>query len=334
MQRLTFDTATWSELSAGAELIEGLDPDEAALERKFVADEMGEMLCDPDLTLYTAPQHMVASYETVDGFHQAYRLSSGAAYIALNLDDGHFKALRPPTDMQVWGDRNAAWRKNRDPAFAFAAIAIAAGTYFVGQSTEDWLNEGLSRCRLPEAARIRATALGKMEREVDGGAGAQDEALRAQLNAGLEAARARSQTDDQALVFSRSKAQKLPLPPDGRSRAGSVPLPLQHFRLCEVRPSRNAQAPVASGKGDRQLALCLSLGCPRTCWARLNLKPGTGAWRTVELAVRTAPAQTVYPFDRRWPAGGDLVERIVLPVVGCSAPARRVAPSCAEGARL
>lgn len=206
-------TATWSELSAGAELIEEMDPDEAALERKFVADEMGEMLSDPDLTLYTAPQRLVASYATVDDFDQAYRLSSAAAYIALNLDEGHFKALRPPADMSVWGDRNAAWRRNRDPAFAFAAIAIAAGTYLFGQSTDDWLNEGLSRCRLPEAAKIRATALGKMEREVDGGAGALDETLRAHLNAGLEVARARSQTDDQAVVFSRSKAQSLPLPP-------------------------------------------------------------------------------------------------------------------------
>ena len=65
-------TATWSELSTQFQTLSGLDHDDRMVEECFLRKEYGERLYAPELTLYSAPVHLLAHYAQLKNSVVAY----------------------------------------------------------------------------------------------------------------------------------------------------------------------------------------------------------------------------------------------------------------------
>jgi hypothetical protein len=113
-----------------------------------------EMFYDHELTLYSAPAHMVASRSGASDPIDAYRLAARAAGVALNFTRG--LELDPGLPARFArggaGAPDAVARITRlmerlDPGFLFAAIVVAAPRF--DGDDDAWLAAGLSGAGLP-----------------------------------------------------------------------------------------------------------------------------------------------------------------------------------------
>lgn len=206
-------TAVWSEMKTGFELAETLLDGADIVERRLIDQELRILLEDPDLTIYTAPARMVSYFASISDYRLVYQLAASLAYLCLNLRERDFNRLRVPPMMHVWGKRNDAWKRNMDPAYAFAAICVNAGRWTTDNNVESWIDGGLKKSGLPSAAALREAAGSAME--ADDNLPASLWILQGSylLTAGLASAKARLQGVDSALTMSLAIDEGLPLPP-------------------------------------------------------------------------------------------------------------------------
>lgn len=205
--------AVCSEFAATKEIAPANDAVSQRIEAARSDNDLKQMLNSADLTLYTCCARMLSHFSGIDDYGHIYNLAAKIAFICLNLQNVHFNALNPPALMAVWGKRNNASKTNQDPAFAFAAICIAAGRYSSSTGDDEWINRGLTRCCLPPSRKIFAQMLSGMERERPLEHSDFSETGQYLLDAGYQIAAARIAEADPALTIGRSLQHKLPLPP-------------------------------------------------------------------------------------------------------------------------
>lgn len=147
-------TATWSELSTQFQTLTALDKDEFRVEEYLLKNEYGERLYAPELTLYSAPVHLLAHYSKIQNSVEAYHLGALLSLVCLNLVGSHFRKLKVPTGLEPWGKRIDAFRKVQSRPFAFLCICMNAPIWTDTTAPMEWVNEALSNSGLPSYKEV------------------------------------------------------------------------------------------------------------------------------------------------------------------------------------
>lgn len=205
--------AIWAEIATGLEIAETKAAGEDAVEKALVEREIRDILRSPELTEYTAPVRLLSFYSRITNPLKAYEFCATVAQICLNLTEAHFRRIRHPELMNVWGERNKHWKMNRNCAFAFAAICIAAGELRNDEALYDWVERGLKRVNLPSLDRLRSDAIDAMRKVKKFPASAYSATGNYLLEAGLVCAELRMQTGSSAITPTSAIQHELPLPP-------------------------------------------------------------------------------------------------------------------------
>ena len=205
--------AMWSEMRTNFEIISALPKDERAMEGAMHSRHLLGCMYDPNLTLYTAPAHLLAFYAKVSDVSLAYHLSSEIAHIVLNLGPRHFEPLMPPELMSPWKGSFAGFKASHDCGFAFKVIASVGDQWQDGMDRMVWLNDALRRAGLPPAREILDEAASEMESYTPP---APDDPVNAAeaylLDIGRDILRSRS-NGDTALTPQRIASEGLPVVP-------------------------------------------------------------------------------------------------------------------------
>lgn len=131
-----------------------LDTDQKMVEEFLLQKEYGERLYTPELSLYSAPVHLLAHYANVKNSVLAYHLGSLLALVCLNLVGSHFRKLNTPKILEVWGARVSAFTKTQSRPFAFMCICMNAPEWDDEKTPIDWVNSALSKSGLPSYDEI------------------------------------------------------------------------------------------------------------------------------------------------------------------------------------
>lgn len=152
-------TATWSELSTQFHTLSALGPDEQTVEEFFLKREYGERLYAPELSLYSAPVHLLAHYAKVQNPVIAYHLGALLSLVCLNLVGSHFRKMSIPTGLEAWGARVSAFKRTQSRPFAFMRICMNAPAWSEEITPIDWVNKALSNSGLPSYDEILSHAV-------------------------------------------------------------------------------------------------------------------------------------------------------------------------------
>lgn len=152
-------TATWSELLTQLGVLVAMPDDERLVESYIMSKDHGKRLYDTNLSLYTAPVHLLAHYARIADPIVAYRLGAMLSLVCLNLVGSHFRKLKVPIDMHAWKDRFQAFLNAMHRPFAYKCICGNAPVWNDKQKPLDWVNEALLRSGLPSYGEILAHAV-------------------------------------------------------------------------------------------------------------------------------------------------------------------------------
>ena len=95
-------------------------------DRVFQHDTL-DRIYDPQLTMYSAPAHLLANIADLRETGETYERGARLAWIALNMSPSDFTALVYPDYLtEVAGPALEALRRNEDVGFAFACLAWGA----------------------------------------------------------------------------------------------------------------------------------------------------------------------------------------------------------------
>lgn len=228
--------AVWSELRTNVELISSTPSDEQAVERMLFQRERLGQLYHPDLTLYTAPAHLVAMAAQTTDVLAAYELGSLVAHVALNLSDEDFKSLVPPDRMKPWAELMGGFRSSKDRGFAYVAICLAGGAYDGSRSSAEWLDEALARVGLGSASSIYDTARQAMQESLQPEAeNLLDRAEQYLLSLGPAVFEARA-SGDTAVTPARLQGESLVVPPLFDANGDLIVVATAAFDLSRFRP--------------------------------------------------------------------------------------------------
>ncbi len=156
-------TATWSELRAGIGMLLSISEGERAVEQTLWTRERMSMLYEPQLTVYTAPAHMLARFLGATDILQVYERAAIIAHVALNLTSNHFELLRHPVAFAPFGERLGAFARAHNRGYAFAAMARHATDVKFDQPLIAWLAEILDRSGLPRHDNIMQAAFQRLD---------------------------------------------------------------------------------------------------------------------------------------------------------------------------
>ncbi|WP_331302956.1 hypothetical protein [Methylobacterium oryzae] len=157
--------AIWSEIATNYETLAGMTGIDKIIEEKEFHREQNHQLYHPDLTLYTAPAHLLAMTAKTKEVAAAYHLASRVAHLAMNLREDDFNRLEPPPSWEAWTGLFEGFKKSRDRGFAYGVICAWAEPWEEGQPSIAWLDEALRRAGLDSSTMIYAAALRQMKSE-------------------------------------------------------------------------------------------------------------------------------------------------------------------------
>jgi hypothetical protein len=123
--------------------------DEQRVEQALFIRERIAPLYDPQLTVYTAPVHMLAQFAGTTDVLRAYERGAVLAHIALNLTGPLFDILHHPSEFAPFEDRQAAFVRARHRGYAFALLAQHASATDIEQPLSDWIAAVLHAAGLP-----------------------------------------------------------------------------------------------------------------------------------------------------------------------------------------
>lgn len=158
-------TATWSELSTQYLTIGALPNDERMVENVFITREYGDRLYTPELTLYSAPVHLLAHYTGSKDAVGAYHLGALVALVCLNLVPSHFRRMKIPRGLEAWGRRVGAFVRGESRPFAFKCICMNAPGIAKSNSPIEWLNAALAASNLPSYDEILGYAASRLKED-------------------------------------------------------------------------------------------------------------------------------------------------------------------------
>ena len=146
-----------SELHTGIEFLIAESKSESELEFqiKHYSREKSGFLYDRDLTMYTAPAHLLSRFVGTKETILTYEYAAALANVALNMSDTHFNSLKHPDSFAEFGEqRLEAFQKSQDRGYAFAALAVQADRYDPKVSLSQWLDTALERSGLTSYAQF------------------------------------------------------------------------------------------------------------------------------------------------------------------------------------
>lgn len=147
-------TATWSELSTQFQTLSALPKDERIVDEHLLNKEYGDRLYAPELTLYSAPVHLLAHYAKINNSVDAYHLGSLISLVCLNLVGLHFRKLKTPSGLEAWGGRVSSFIRAQSRPFAFMCMCMNAPLWKNGMNPLEWVDQALSNSSLPSYAEI------------------------------------------------------------------------------------------------------------------------------------------------------------------------------------
>ena len=206
--------AIWSELITGTEIVSGMDPHLAAVERRLWQDQLLRNAYHPELTEYSAPAHMLSVQTASKDIMATYHAAALFNQIALNLPKELFEKIRHPESFEVFGDRNGHFRNRSNRGYVFAVLCYAAGPFPDSISEmSDWLDAALQQANLPRRDDIMDLAQQKLSH-----AGTMliasdySDAAAYLLETGEKWFKQRVSWKDPGLPFGRIYESKLPVP--------------------------------------------------------------------------------------------------------------------------
>lgn len=155
--------AMWSEMCTNFEAISALPDMEKQLEGVMYTRELLGYLYHPDLTLYTAPAHLLAHFARITDVGDAYKLASAVAHVALNMSAADFEKLMPPASMAAWEELFAGFKTSQDRGFAYAVICACGSHWKENDDVREWVDHALDSAGLGSSAAILAAAQASMQ---------------------------------------------------------------------------------------------------------------------------------------------------------------------------
>ncbi|MGI3901375.1 MAG: hypothetical protein ACRYGP_07955 [Janthinobacterium lividum] len=205
--------AVWSEIVSNREILSAMSADDRLIEEAIHRRERLSTLYSEEMTIYTAPVHMLAHYARITDVTTAYEFASAVSHLVLNLSVTDFASLRLPPTMRAWAALFPAFKRSANRGFAFGVICAHSRHWTLGTDVREWLDDALARAGLRPAHKIHQSAQCVMERRrATSGTGLLDEAERYLGEIGATVFRARS-AGDTSYILRRSQDEDLPVPP-------------------------------------------------------------------------------------------------------------------------
>jgi hypothetical protein len=139
--------AVWFELMMELGLCREMPEEEAALQRALINQKFTSLLYDPFLVEYLACVHHTANTLQITEAAKAFKVSSTAAGLALNMPPSRFQDLRTPEGFGPWQERIPALKQSYDRGYAFLALLANAAE----MEAEPTVNHLLRASGLPAA---------------------------------------------------------------------------------------------------------------------------------------------------------------------------------------
>lgn len=152
-------TATWSELSTHFHLVNSLKEDDRFVETQKLTQRFGKNLYTPELTVYSAPVHLLAHHTRMKNAAEAYHFSALLALTCLNLVGSHFRKLKVPRSFDAWGNRVASLKRNESRPFAFMVMCENGPRWEPGMPPWVWIDAALAASGLPSYQDILSHAV-------------------------------------------------------------------------------------------------------------------------------------------------------------------------------
>lgn len=151
--------AMWSELATQTQILALLADDERSAQTYMLNQEFLGRLYTEELTLYTAPVHLLAHFTSITNAALAFQLAALVSLVSLNLVGSHFRDLRPPTTLDVWRERFTNYRRSESIPFAYFVICSNGPKWTPDLSPESWLANALKSSGLPGYSEILGHAV-------------------------------------------------------------------------------------------------------------------------------------------------------------------------------
>jgi hypothetical protein len=206
--------AVWSEIRAGYEVLGTLVDGVRQVEQRIMDQELLSYLYAEELTLYTAPAHLLAHYTGITNVVLAYHLSSVVSHLTLNLLGTHYEMLQLPESMEIWAPLRDSFVARKNPGFAFAVICACSKRWADGVSLDQWLNSALQNAGLPTSVEILDAAGEELFRHAPAeGKDTFKDTLTYLLEIGISVFDVRRLNDDPSLTLGKALHWELPTPP-------------------------------------------------------------------------------------------------------------------------
>ncbi|GAA0594350.1 hypothetical protein [Paenochrobactrum glaciei] len=149
-----------SEYHALYSYIDGKVPEDQKIVTKYnTRTKLLQRLYEPELSLYSAPAHLLAHFCKIRDAIIAYKYASRISHLCLNLTDVHFNGLQLSQPLDDWGELFPAFKAQRDRGFAFAVICSNLAPFSSELDADGWINNALSKSGLPSAEAIMEDAI-------------------------------------------------------------------------------------------------------------------------------------------------------------------------------
>ena len=158
-------TSVWSEMLTQILLIRATDGPEKVVDMVLMEREFLDRLYAEELTLYSAPVHLMAHFASISETIDAYRMAALVAFVTLNLVSSHFRQIKTTKSMDAWSDRFSAFRKNESIPFAFFCICAGAPKWSEELTPFAWLEAALRNAGLPTFDEILSHAVKVLKKD-------------------------------------------------------------------------------------------------------------------------------------------------------------------------
>jgi len=229
--------AMWSEMKTTLEITGAMSQTDRTIEEAIYEGELRSYIYNPDLTLYTAPAHLLAYFAQITEVFSAYELASTVAHIALNLSSDDFSQLILPEQMQSWTALLDGFKLSQDRGFAYAVISASGSPWQEGQAIKDWVDDALKKAGLGTASDILSTAVASARAASVANIESPLGAERYLLSLGERVMEIRS-TGETALTPNRILRERLAVPPMFDNNGDLFTVAAAHFDMTQFSPEQ------------------------------------------------------------------------------------------------
>jgi hypothetical protein len=158
-------TAVWSELVTEFQLLQNVPDDERMIYVQLWAREHLIRVYSKDLSLYSAPAHIMSIRTGTKDLHLTYMLAAAVTNICLNMSNRLFRRIRPPASFKQFDRKRLnGFAEHADRGYLFVVLCASGPQWEPGTTADEWINEALARCGLPDSSEILDEARERMQR--------------------------------------------------------------------------------------------------------------------------------------------------------------------------